>query len=126
MEAVAAVDISLNVVADTPFTIPPLIGRYYFAWQIMFRNSGTVASLTNAQYGLFTGPQASGVQVVAPGAALSAITSNSDNSAANFTNTSTTIMALRLASVPKLYLRITQVQSAGAAVDAVLLVRPLP
>lgn len=126
METIAIASISLNVVADTAFTIPPIIGKYYYAWQLLIRNSGIVASLTAAQFGLFTAPQGGGTAIIASGTALSGITSNSDNTAGNFLNPATTAMALRLAAVPKIYFRVTQVQAAGAAIDAVLYVRPLP
>lgn len=116
--------VSLNAIADTPIPVPLMRGVRYWPWQLTFRNSGSVASLTTAQYGLFTGLGGSGITLIGGGSSLAAITSNTDGVTPNILNVAPLLMSL-LASVTVLYLRVTQVQSAGAAVDLTMAFRPV-
>lgn len=122
---IAATGISLNALGDTTIAIPARASNlHYLLWQILLRNSGSVASLTAAQYGVFTGAGGTGVAIVAGGTALSAITSNADNTSGNLLLVGgNTALSLTQSTVPSIFFRVTQVQSAGAALDATLYLR---
>lgn len=121
--------INLNATGDNPITIPvPQGGRFtrYIVSSLQVRNSGSVASLTTAQIGMFSGAGATGFTLIAAGTALSAITANTDATLTNITAPVVTQTTFLFASVPQVFLRVTQVQSAGAAVDVMLIYRPMP
>lgn len=122
---IATTGISLNALGDTTIAVPARIGNlHYLLWQIALRNSGSVASLTSAQYGLFTGAGGTGVAIIAAGTALSAITSNTDNTSGNMLLVAgNNALSLTQSTVPSIFFRVTQVQSAGAALDAFLYLR---
>lgn len=116
--------VNLNALGDTQIPVPAMRGARYWPWQITIRNSGSVASLTLAQYGLFTAAGGGGIILLPAGTNLTALTSNTDGVTPNITNVAPNIMTL-LSSVTTLFFRVTQVQSAGAAVDLTMAFRPM-
>lgn len=116
--------VSLNALGDTAIPVPAMRGVRYWPWQLTVRNSGSVASLTLAQFGLFSAPAGGGLAVIPGGTVLSSLTSNTDGVASNIANVAGGAASL-LATIQTLYFRVTQVQSAGAAVDLTMGFRPL-
>lgn len=121
-------NVDLNTLGDNAIAMPALPTGFtkWQVWQLINTNSGSVASLTTAQYGLFTAASGGGVALVASGTALSGLTSNTTNTTGTM-NVQTTNQTIYIDStITNIYYRVTQVQSAGAAVNVTLMLRPLP
>lgn len=115
------VAVDFNTVGDYAITIPSWITRWGVnAFRIL--NSGTTASLTTAQYGIFTGAGGTGTAIIASGSSLAAITSNAANTAANFLQPGLTVSAYW--SVSTVYFRVTQAQGAAASGTVYLILIP--
>lgn len=113
--------VDLNSVADTPITIVSPTANYRLQ-SILIVNTGATASLTTAQYGIFSASGGGGTALVASGTALSAITSNTVNDAANTLQVAVT----RWLNLATLYFRVTQAQGAPASADVYVYGFPLP
>ena len=119
-----AVAVDFNSVGDNAITIslPSGVTRYRLQG-IVTINTGTTASLTTAQFGVFTSTGGGGTAVVASGTALTSITSN-----AAATSTSMQVNAAAQTAYftnTTLYYRVTQAQGAAASGYAVLQIAPL-
>lgn len=117
--------VNLNSVADTPITITVPAGMTNYRVGIMqVVNNGSAASLTTAQFGLFTSTGGGGVAIINSGTALTAITATGLNTAANsFAYGPTANYATNAAT---LYLRITQAQGAAATASFYIFIYPVP
>lgn len=114
--------VDLNTVGDTHIflSLPTTNWLFEGVWVV---NKGTTASLTNAQFGLFSAAAGGGTALVAGGTALSSITSDTINTATNaFVSVSNTV-AYNFTSV---YFRVTTQQGAAATADVYITGHPLP
>lgn len=117
-----ATGVSLNAVADTPITITNP-GSKYRVQAICIYNTGSVASLTTAQIGIFSGTGGTGTALLASGTALTGITANAIDTIGNMTIFNAAVALWDYATIQ---LRCTQVQSAGAACNVYVWVQPIP
>jgi hypothetical protein len=107
-----AIGVDFNAVADTAITINLPYGWWRLS-VVGFTNTGTTASLTTAQYGLFTAAGGAGTALVSSGTALSGLTSNTINTNGSYGQTAASVSAyLNLTTV---YFRVTQAQGAAAS-----------
>ncbi len=120
---IVQVNVDFNAVADYTLTIPSWVTRYGIQF---FRiiNTGTTASLTTAQYGVFTATGGGGTAIIASGSSLAAITSNAANTAANFLQPGLTVSAYWTTN--PLYFRVTTAQGAAASGTVYLCIIPFP
>jgi hypothetical protein len=118
-------NIDLNAIADTPLTItlPPGTTKWRVS-QLTFHNDGPLASLTTAKVGVFTEVAGAGTAIVATNTALTTVTSNTINTAANTTaiNPSITIVL----DLQTIYFRVTTAQGAPATGSVYLFVLAIP
>lgn len=125
----SAASVNLNSVADTSVTITSPTSRYRVIG-LHIENNGSTASLTTAQFGVFTGAGATGVTIWASGTALSPITTNAANTAANshfFGSPATTQPTqVTLTGIVTLFFRVTQAQGAAATANIWFIIQPLP
>lgn len=122
---VAGVAVNFNSVGDNAITIvlPAGVTRYRIQGIITI-NNGTTASLTTAQFGVFTSAAGAGTAIVASGTALTTITSNAAE-----TNTSLLVSGSAVTAWftdTSLFYRVTQAQGAAASGFAYVQYQPLP
>lgn len=115
-------NVNLNAVADTEITITSPTTNYRIAAIYVF-NTGTTASLTTAQIGVFSASGGGGTAHLASGTALSGITSNTVNTGVNTVNFGLAGPVLNRAS---LFFRVTQAQGAAAAASVYIQIQPFP
>lgn len=117
-QAQQAVAVNFNAVADYQVSVvlPPGFTSFRIASAIII-NTGTTASLTTAQYGIFSAAAGGGTALVASGTALSGITTNLPGTAAGLAAASLgpANSYWTLATLPIIYFRITQAQGAAAS-----------
>lgn len=119
---------NMNVTTDQPISVslPPASaggnGRYYVQ-QVLVANPSI--SLTTAAGGIYTGPNKTGVQVVAAAQAYAALTQGLVNVAGSLL-----VLTLNLPTAfftaPTLYLSLTTAQGAAATADFYVTAAPLP
>lgn len=97
---------------------------YYTPLTLTVHNSGFLSSISNAQFGLFTKASKAGVALISSGAALSALTTNLDNSAGNAVTY--TCSSCALAHTTPLYFNISTAQGSVATVDVYVSILSLP
>ncbi len=123
---VVSAPVDFNAIADYPLLIPASISRFGIqAFRVI--NTGTTASLTTAQYGVFTQQAGAGVAVIATGTALSAITSNAANTNANQVQPGVTVNAWwdrTTLTNGSFHFRVTQQQGAAASGVVYLIIIP--
>jgi hypothetical protein len=107
------VDVDLNTVADYPITVPLPPTGFYRINAVFVANTGNTASLTTAKIGVFSAASGGGTAIVTSGTALSAITSNTVNTAAGMTNL-TVAQANAFWNLTTIYVRVTTGQGASA------------
>ena len=118
-----AKNVDLNVSnADTTIQINPVYSNYAVS-QVAVRNFGTTASLTTVTAGLFASTGAA--SGIASTQALSPITTNSVNSAANMMYLAQ-VNSNRWMNYRTLYFRVSSAQGAAAAADVYVYIMPLP
>jgi hypothetical protein len=127
---VAIPNINANSVGDTQFSVPILspFTRYKIE-EYIIENVGTTASLTTAQFGIWTAAAAGG-QVIQTATALSGLTSNGDNLTGGLitiSQYSTPAIAFPLArfTFSTLFFRITTPQGAAATINFYMVIKPL-
>lgn len=115
--------VDFNAVADTviALTLPTTNYRLFLC---SITNQGTTASLTTAQFGLFSAAAGGGTAVIASGTAMSPLTSNAANTATSYMQTAPSISAWY--NFTTLYFRVTQAQGAAASGSVYIFVQPLP
>jgi len=120
-----ALNVNANSVADT--AIPIISGSpEYRISSITIQNVGTTASLTTAQFGIFSGAGGTGSTISAAGQSLAALTSNALNTNAAVINVAPATSPTAIWNVNPLYFRITQAQGAAASVNVYIVVQPVP
>ena len=120
---VLSASVDLNVLGDTVLPIYSVTNYpHVLVWQILARNSGTVASLTTAQCSMYTGANGGGTTLLGT-TALSSLISNTANTAGNMVILVPDNTAALDSSVTNVYFRVTQVQSAGASIAITVLIR---
>lgn len=102
-------------------TLPSGVTKYRLQ-NIIVENTGDTASLTTARGGLF-GAAAGGSPTLIADQALSAITSNTVNVAANFLNLGAVAAAVNFTT---LYWRTSTAQGAAATGKVYIIIQPLP
>ena len=122
-----ALNVDFNSVADTAITLALPSGVSRWRWQsTCIHNTGTTASLTTAQYGIFTATGGGGVALVASGSSMATITSNTLNTDRNALSTGFAVNANNVFDYTTLYFRVTQAQGAAASGNVYLYVNILP
>lgn len=110
--------VNFNAVGDYPIniTLPPGATAYRLGAIVTINTGPGAASLTTAQMGMWSGPGATGINIIASGTALTTIVSNSPNTQ-NATLQHTTVVGISAAylNFPTLFYRVTQAQGAAAA-----------
>jgi hypothetical protein len=107
-----AVGVDFNAVADTSIVLDVPYGEWRLS-VVGIANTGATASLTTAQYGLFSAAGGGGTALVASGTAMSGLTSATVNANGSYMQTAAAVSArLNLTTV---HFRITQAQGAAAS-----------
>jgi hypothetical protein len=115
--------VNANSVGDTAITIACPTANYRVAF-VVTQNTGTTASLTTAQYGIFSAVGAGGTAISGAGSALTALTSNAVNTAGSVQSQAAGNSAAY--NFTTLYFRITTAQGAAATVNVYIFIQPLP
>jgi|SRR5215471_17211037 len=118
--------INFNAVGDTPITIVTPNQNYRIPG-VLVQNTGTTASLTTAQFGLFTASGGGGSAIIASGTALSGLTSNTVNTGVNtVVFTPAAGFGASAFNFAALFFRITLAQGAAATGNVYIWIQPLP
>lgn len=123
--AAFATGVNFNAVGDTTLniTLPGGITNWrLFAFSIS--NEGTTASLTTAQYGIFSGAGGTGTALQAGGTSMAGLTSNAVNGNQSMISTGGTFGAKF--NFTTVFFRITTAQGAAASGSVYLVIQPLP
>lgn len=113
--------VNLNSVADTAIAISSPTTNWRLS-QVAVFNTGTTASLTTAQFGLFSTTGGGGTALIASGTALSGITSNTIN-----TNGTTGLFGTTgVWNYTTVQFRVTQAQGAAATGNVYIYGYPIP
>jgi hypothetical protein len=108
-----ATNVNFNSAGDTAITINIAASAEWRMFIVAITNTGTTASLTTAQYGLFTASGGGGTALVASGTAMSGLTSNTVNTPTNYIQAAPAV-GVRL-NITTVYFRITTPQGAAAS-----------
>lgn len=120
---VGAQAINANAVGDTSISILCPTPRYRIS-AINIRNTGTTASLTTAQWGLFTAAGGGGTALSAAGQSLAALTTNALNTNGNNLRAAPATSPTATWDVSTLFFRITTAQGAAATINVEIEVTP--
>jgi hypothetical protein len=115
-------NVNCNSLGDNAITLT-LSGTKWRPTAFIVYNHGATASLTAAQFGLFSTTGGGGQALIASGTALSAITQSGIDATAN-SNLYGTVQAV--VDYTSVQFRITQVQGASCTVDAYVYGYPIP
>ncbi len=118
------VAVNLNALGDNTINLSFPNNRFMIR-DILVLNTGSTASLTAAQFGVFTLASGGGVAIFPSGTALTAITQNSPSVAGNMKLFSPAT-DIATAGVNPIYFRVTQVQGASATANVYAHIIPLP
>lgn len=125
---ITVLGVNFNTIGDTAFAfkLPP---NYTRAYEALGSISNASASLTSAQYGIFTGAAASGATLVAAGTAIT-VSATSDVTANNMQqlggSSAISFVAASLTTPNTIYFRVTNPEGAPATADVTLTLRLLP
>jgi hypothetical protein len=120
-----AINVDFNAVADTTINLTLPTGEWRL-FLLSVTNTGTTASLTTAQCGLFTASGGGGLVLITSGTALSALTSNTVNTAGTYAQFNAGAAINSRLNVTQVFFRITQAQGAAAAGNVYIYAIPLP
>lgn len=120
-----ALSVNANAVADTAITIKCPTTNYRIS-SFIIQNTGTTASLTTAQFGVFTATGGGGTAISAAGQVLSGLTSNAIGASSATVNLTPATTTNAVFNNTTLYFRITQAQGAAATVNVYVILTPLP
>jgi hypothetical protein len=122
-----AKDVDFNFVGDTriDLTLPAAATTYRFSL-IRIVNRGTTASLTTAQFGVFTQPAGAPIALVTGGSSMATITSNTVNVDRNAMEATFAVSPFNSFNYDHLFFRITQAQGAAASGDVFIFGFPMP
>lgn len=123
-----AVSVNANSVGDTAIAINCPTPNYRIS-SVVIQNVGTTASLTTAQFGIFTATGGGGTAISAAGQVLTALTSNTtgaNGAVLNHVPATNPTAVWTVASNSTLYFRITTAQGAAATLRVYVIIHPLP
>jgi hypothetical protein len=121
-----SVSVNANAVGDTIIPIECATPNFRIS-SFVIQNVGTTASLTAAQFGIFTGAGATGITISAAGQSLAALTSNTTGvNGAIISAAPATLTSGVLAATTQLFFRITTAQGAAATLRVYAIIQPLP
>ncbi len=117
-----AIGVNLNSIADTAITIASPYTNYRVQ-AVLVQNTGTTASLTAAQFGVFSTTGGGGTALINTATALSGITSNVANTSGNEAVFNSNAAVWSFSTVQ---FRVTQGQGASATGNVYIFIQPLP
>jgi hypothetical protein len=117
-------NVNFNAIADTQIPIVSPTPNYRIAG-FLIQNTGTTASLTVAQFGIFTAAAGGGTALVASGTAMSGMTSNAINTNTNAVSFNST-QAATAVNYTSVFFRITTPQGAAASGNVYVWIQPYP
>ena len=120
-----AVNVNANSVADTTMNVRVPPSGNYTIERIVIQNLGTTASLTTAQFGIFTGAGGTGTTISAA-SALTTLTSNAVNTTGSATSLSPGNLSNFWLNLSSFFFRITAAQGAAATINVYIYIRELP
>lgn len=121
------IGVNANAVADNPITITLPTGATRFrVANISLINTGATASLTAAQYGIFSAAAGGGTAYVAAGAVLTGLTATGLSAAGAFANATNVGATIMFPSGTQFFFRITTGQGAAATIDVIFVIEPYP
>lgn len=120
-----ALAVNANAVGDTAITIQSPTPEYRIS-TVVIQNVGTTASLTTAQFGIFTATGGGGTAISAAGQALTALTSNALNANAAVLNHIPATTPSAMWNLATMYFRITTAQGAAATINVWVVIQPCP
>lgn len=120
----AASNVNANSVADTEIPIRCQTKNYRIT-AITIRNTGTTASLTTAQFGIFTAAGGGGTAISAAGQSLASLTTNALNTNGNNIRVTPATNPSATWNATSLFFRITQAQGAAATLTVEIEATPM-